>query len=844
MPEPQDVSGQIKIYTPTPTIARCMRSDKTFRLLVSGRGEGKSSGSLMTIVTHAQKQPPATWPAKFAALRDTRRNLGLTTAATIKEWFPEGLASFWVGKDLEPEYCQIRLHPEQSPVVEFFFFGCDNPRDYSKFQSFECDGVWMEEPAPAADISGGIPGDALAIAVTSMRKSATPLVIIAENPPDGSDWTAQTWNLPGADLPDWDTQRQDAVERIRAQSDVFLIPKGENHHLDIKTPGYRERNRDMLLALGRADLVKRLVEGQVGTVHLGEPVASNFRQEHIVESVPPVTAGERLISSWDPQHCYSDDTEILTRTGWKFFKNLFDGEQVATRDPVTGTLAYHPIEARICAPFEGELIGWKSQNVDILVTPDHQVPYTRRPDPDTTLWATARALADGSDRHRFVAVTAQWAGEEPPDTGYGPLGWDGVTFAQFMGLYLSEGSVSHQFRNNAVVIYQNHRDVFMETILHATGLLWKWFDYGKTKGWRALNKPLVLYLRSLGKAAEKYIPEDIKNMPPAHIALFIDAYTRGDGMQYTSQIPGRKKQSHYHAIWTSSKWMADDFQELALKVGWTSTLNNVPPKRSIIQEPNGPRVIQNQASYCVYFKKLFQRVELSPEYLYRQPYKGNVYCVRVKHHVICVRRHGRPSWNGNSPACTLWRVRPGGFCDIIASFQGVNMGVRQLIERTIRPWLALYVPEDVTFTHTGDPNTTNQDQSSSAMSAAKAIIELMGGEQWVPGPVSIEDRRLPMHDVLGRYHNGRPWIRIDRRWSRVLIQALEGGWRYGKDTTGRVIKDRWEKNQMSDVGEAFAYGCALLTRRELVLSVQEKWRRKVSQMARDHRVTVVRGTGA
>jgi hypothetical protein len=101
-----------------------------------------------------------------------------------------------------------------------------------------------------------------------------------------------------------------------------------------------------------------------------------------------------------------------------------------------------------------------------------------------------------------------------------------------------------------------------------------------------------------------------------------------------------------------------------------------------------------------------------------------------------------------------------------------------------------------------------------------------------------------MHDCLSRYHSGRPWIRIDRRHAKVLIQALEGGWHYGKDTTGRIIKDRWVKSQASDVGEAFAYGCAMLTRRELTLSTQEKWRRKVSQMARDSRLTVVRGTGA
>ena len=87
-------------------------------------------------------------------------------------------------------------------------------------------------------------------------------------------------------------------------------------------------------------------------------------------------------------------------------------------------------------------------------------------------------------------------------------------------------------------------------------------------------------------------------------------------------------------------------------------------------------------------------------------------------------------------------------------------------------------------------------------------------------------------------------MRIDRRHAKVLIQALQGGWHYGRDTTGRIVKDRWVKSQASDVGEAFAYGCALLTRREVAESSQEKWRRKVSQLARTSRLAVVRGTGA
>lgn len=485
-----EISAEQRIYTPTRTASMCINSDKVFRLLIGPRGEGKSVSALFTLVCHAQKQDISLWPMKIAAVRDTRRNLGLTTAPTIKEWFPPGVASVFTGKDIEPEYCRLMLSPELPPLLEFYFFGLDNVKDFSRFQSFEASGILLEEPAPAADISGGVSGDALGMAVSSVRKSASPLIMIAENPPDASHWTAQIWHLPGFDPPDWPPDREEAAARIRAQSAVFSIPKGENHFLDLKAPGYRERNRDMLMALGRMDLVNRLVEGQVGNVQVGEPVTPEYSKAYEVDALPPVRPGERLMMSWDPRH---------------------------------------------------------------------------------------------------------------------------------------------------------------------------------------------------------------------------------------------------------------------------------------------------------------------------------------------------------SPACIVWRPVPGAYCDVIAAFQGVNMGVRQLIEKTIRPWIALNLPDPVRLIHTGDPTTTNEDQSNSAMSAARAIVQLLGGEQWIPGPVGVEDRRLPTHDCLNRYHGGRPWIRIDRRHCKVLIQALSGGWMYRKDPSGRIIKEQWEKNQASDVGEAFAYGCALLAKRETAESNAERWRRKVSQMARDHK---------
>lgn len=471
-------------FTPTPAQSKFIYSNSTYNLLMSSRGEGKSTSAVIAILVHAKRTPPENLPVKWAVVRDTRRNLGLSTVQTIKEWLPEQVASFWRGKEDEPEACKIVLNGQE--LADLHFFGCDSAKDLSYFQSFECDGVWIEEPAPAADISGGVSGDVLAIAGTSIRRTSIPRVQVTMNPPHGDHWTAQIWGLPGATEPDWTPDEQEAVGRIRANSTVVVIPPGENIYLDQRSPGYRERNRDVLIAMGRSDLVNRLVHGKVGNVQVGEPVVPEFSSDYVVSACPPAKPGDKLL-----------------------------------------------------------------------------------------------------------------------------LGWD---------------------------------------------------------------------------------------------------------------------------FW---------------------------------------------------------------------------------HH----------------PAVTIFRPVPGGYLDVLGAFQGNNVGVRQMLDRDIMPWFASNIPEGVSWQHTGDPSGLTGDQSNSHQSAVKVVIEKLPG-QFIPGPVSVDDRRNPVHDVMNRMVMGRPWVRIDERYSAPLVKALEGGWHYPKDASGTVVKERWAKNLSSNVGESFAYGCALLTRRDETVSSLERHRRKLAQTRR------------
>jgi hypothetical protein len=74
-----------------------------------------------------------------------------------------------------------------------------------------------------------------------------------------------------------------------------MIPQGENA-AEVQTPGYTERNRQILLATGRTDLFARLVEGRLGFARMGERVAPEFNAQHIAHGMQVLPQVPMLLS--------------------------------------------------------------------------------------------------------------------------------------------------------------------------------------------------------------------------------------------------------------------------------------------------------------------------------------------------------------------------------------------------------------------------------------------------------------------------------------------------------------------------------------------------------------------
>ncbi|MBI3858637.1 MAG: DNA topoisomerase VI subunit B [Thaumarchaeota archaeon] len=76
--------------------------------------------------------------------------------------------------------------------------------------------------------------------------------------------------------------------------------------------------------------------------------------------------------------CYSDDTRVLTREGFKLFRELSYEDEIATLNSGTDSLEYQKPSRIISYAHDGPMVHLRSPYVDLLVTPNHSM-YCSRP---------------------------------------------------------------------------------------------------------------------------------------------------------------------------------------------------------------------------------------------------------------------------------------------------------------------------------------------------------------------------------------------------------------------------------------------------------------------------------
>ena len=837
-------------YVPSPTVEDFILSvrngtpDELRVLILQGsRGEGKTTAgaaAFLSLAERLSKVTPELLPLRIAVIRDSWVNLSRTTVESLRDFGRKGIAIEWRDSGR-----QAIMGPVDNPLVHYHFFGLDRPADADKLQGFECSAIWLEEVAPAADLSAGIPAESFGLGVTSLRQRGVPKrVVVTMNPPDEDAWILHVEEL----LDEMDL----GSVRVRR----WAIPPGEKERhfrylaslsrTEAEAQGwtqaadefkaYRDWCDAALTAIGRRDLAGRLVGGEVGEIRVGEPVVSTFvRALHVVDELEPM-GSQPIVRGWDGGGCYDSETEVLTETGWRAFAGLTGDERLATRT-VDGRLEYHRPSRLIHRPHEGPMYEYHTHNVDFLLTPEHRIPVLREQTgwSETSARQTPEELADLSSTHSAVALRAQWDGESRDQ--YGPLGWSSATYAAFMGWWLSEGSVSRT--TNAITIYQTRRDhdTEIERVLDDTGLSWTPMTaYRKRVGWLTASRALADHLRPLGLQRMRRVPEEVWLLSRADLGVFFDAVVAGDG---TTRKPRHGWRGGDRWINTASAQLAGEYQALAMKAGWYARVFARPPERKILRDRGGrEHFVNGGPTWRVSIKTRASAGCLNGKRLSVVAYSGMVHCATVPNGTLYVRRHGIAHWNGNSPSCVIGQAvgenGRAGF-NILASHTMLNTPLDQFIREWVLPTMSergimpVQGPRGAyssggaprrrawTYRDIGDPSMVWEGGTVKAENTSGRVIQEMLNAALEPGPIDWDSRREALLSAFGRPgHERARFIAIDKRDNALLIQAVAGRFRYPKDlATGRITMTvqaakRASGPKFSGVPDALAYELAML----------------------------------
>jgi len=328
------------------------------------------------------------------------------------------------------------------------------------------------------------------------------------------------------------------------------------------------------------------------------------------------------------KYCYSEDTEILTDQGWKYFKDLNKTEKVATLNPKTNKCVYQSPSSYQKIKYEFKKIySIKNSYVDLEVSPFHSVYYAER-NGRFKLGSVEKLISSPKGRYYFKLSCDKQKGKKLKTIKVSEFSFPAKEWVQFLGWFLSEGSTTYYKKSGHYITSIAQSVVNRQKRLEIEILLKKLkFQFSATKNdFRIYSKSLYSYLKQFGKSEDKFIPDQIKSLDYTLLEILMETLIKGDG-HYKKYVDNKHIQ-----YFTVSPRLADDFQEIAFKLGYHTIFSRIQTKNYLGYNINGRKHDRSLI-------KEVKTVENNNEY---------VYDVTVpKYHTLYVKRNGKPCWSGN-----------------------------------------------------------------------------------------------------------------------------------------------------------------------------------------------------
>jgi len=397
-----------------------------------------------------------------------------------------------------------------------------------------------------------------------------------------------------------------------------------------------------------------------------------------IENYKKLVSEGRSGGQLDHPECFCEGNQILTRDGWKNFKDISDNEYVYTLNRDLNNIELKRINKKVSEHYSGIMYKIKGRNIDTAVTPGHKFWIIDRYGEGS--FVSIEEIYNNRTKYSksYIPKLGNWSAPEEKSVfvlkgieefskhcskefinkNSLDLKINFEVWSSFFGLYLAEGSCVDRNKSNSylVKITQKNEEnkIKIRNLLSRfpSSIEWKEVEFGDGKvDFVVHDARLHAYLSILGKSYEKYIPFDMKQLSPPYLQNILDWFILGDGRI--------RNFCGYQAVevFSVSKRLIEDLNEILLKSGGSG---NVYIRKPYDRKIEG-RLIKEENQRNLYFLHFSttRGIYLNKDFLKIEPfnYDGQIYCVSVPNETFYVMDNGNKTfWSGNSSVVELKEV--------------------------------------------------------------------------------------------------------------------------------------------------------------------------------------------